>query len=148
MHWYKNMEIKIQRLDPTIALPEYKTKGSVAFDIPASATTTIPARSIARIPTGLIIATPERYMLMIAARSSTASRYGLMLANGVGIIDQDYCGPADEIQISVYNTTDHDVIIEKGVAVAQGIFVRVDRAQWQEVSEIKTSNRGGFGSTG
>ncbi len=141
------MEVEIKRLREDIVLPEFKTAGSVGFDIAAAETTKVPSLGGARIPTGLIVAVPAGYMLMIAARSSTAQKHGLLLGNGIGVIDQDYRGPEDEIKISVYNFTDREVIVEKGVAVAQGIFVRVDRAEWSEVSEMNAPTRGGFGST-
>ena len=54
------------------------------------------------IPTNLIIETPKNYMLMLASRSSTPIKLGLRVSNGIGIIDQDYCGPEDEIKLQVY----------------------------------------------
>ncbi|MDD4352068.1 MAG: dUTP diphosphatase, partial [Candidatus Gracilibacteria bacterium] len=67
---------------------------------------------------------------------------------GVGIIDLDYCGPTDEVKTLVYNFTDADVTIERGTKISQGIFVRVDIADWEEVEEVHPESRGGFGSTG
>jgi dUTP pyrophosphatase len=144
----KFMQVKITRLDKTSPLPQYHTPGSVAFDFAARETMTIAPQTIAYIPTGLIIQTPPEYMLSIVARSSLAKKRGLMLGNGLGIIDQDYCGPDDEIKINVYNFTNSDVVVEKGERIAQGIFVRVDTAQWDEVDNIANQSRGGFGSTG
>ena len=71
-----------------------------------------------------------------------------MLANGVGTIDRDYCGENDEILISVYNFTDNQVLVEKGERVAQGMFVRIDQGNWNEVDKMAENDRGGFGSTG
>lgn len=142
------MNVKIKRLDKTLPLPEYHTPGSVAFDFSASQDTLIPAKGIEKIPTGLIIETPQGYGLIIASRSSLAYKKGLILSNGIGIIDQDYCGETDEILISVYNLTDKEVKIEKGERIAQGLFMRLDTAEWQEVEKIKDQSRGGYGSTG
>ncbi len=142
------MKIKIKRLDKSLPLPEYHTPGSVAFDFTARANTTIAAHSLGYIPTGLIIQTPSGYLLSVVARSSLAKKKGLMLGNGVGIIDQDYCGPEDEIKILVYNFTDSAATIERGERIAQGIFVRIDTAQWEESDQMSDKSRGGFGSTG
>ena len=142
------MQVKIKRMDKTIPLPQYHTNGSVAFDFAARENITIESKTIAYIPTGLIIQTPPGYMLSVVARSSLAKKKGLMLGNGIGVIDQDYCGPEDEIKIMVYNFTDSPAVVERGERIAQGIFVRIDTAQWTETDEITSQSRGGFGSTG
>ncbi len=142
------MEINIKRIDTSLPLPEYQTKGAVAFDLYARTDEIIPARSIALIPTNFIIKTPEGYMLMLTARSSLAKKKGLMMGNGVGTIDQDYCGDEDELKLNLYNFTDNEVKVEKGERLAQGIFVKIDRAEWNEVESMNAESRGGFGTTG
>ena len=87
-------------------------------------------------------------MLAIAPRSSTPKKKGLMVPQGVGIIDQDYHGEKDEIMLQVYNFTDQDAVIARGERVGQAAFVRVDQAVWEEIDEAKKTSRGGFGSTG
>lgn len=87
-------------------------------------------------------------MLLLAARSSLPRKKGLMVPNGVGVIDQDYRGPDDEIHVQVYNFTDRPVQVERGERLAQGIFVRIAQVAWQEVEKIEADSRGGFGSTG
>ncbi len=142
------MEIKIKRIDTSLPLPEYKTKGAVAFDLYSRVDDTIKPKEIKLIPANLIIETPEGYMLMIAARSSLAKKKGLMMANNVGIIDQDYCGENDELRLMLYNFTDTEIIIEKGERLAQGIFVKIEKGNWNEVSKMADESRGGFGTTG
>jgi len=142
------MRIKIKRLDKALPLPEYKTTGAVAFDLAARETITIGPKELALIPTGLVVQTPPGHMLSIFARSSIAKKKGLMLANSVGVIDQDYCGPEDEIKISVYNFTDAPTTVEQWERIAQGVFVKIEKAEWEETEEIITPTRGGFGSTG
>lgn len=142
------MEIKIKRIDTSLPLPEYKTKGAVAFDLYSRVDDSIAAKEIKLIPANLIIETPEGYMLMIAARSSLARKKGLMMANNVGIIDQDYCGENDELALLLYNFTDAEVTIEKGERLAQGIFVKIEKGMWNEVDIMNTESRGGFGTTG
>ena len=105
--------------------------------------------TIALVPTGLVIEVPPGHFLGIVARSSTPLKKGLMVANGVGIIDQDYCGPADEVKIQVLNFTAAPVHVAKGDRIAQGLFIPVARADWQEEDgDLRDGSRGGFGATG
>jgi dUTP pyrophosphatase len=142
------MHAKIKRIDTDLPLPQYETKGSVGMDLLARETTTIEPKAIGLIPGNIIVETPAGYMLMIASRSSTPRKKGLMFPHSIGVIDQDYCGEADEILIQVYNFTDTAVTIERGEKIAQAIFVRVDQAELLEVTEMSDVSRGGFGSTG
>ena len=142
------MKVKIKLIDNTLPLPEYQTPGAVAFDLYSRIDLEIPAKSIAKIPTNLIVQTPPGYLLSIITRSSTATKKGLSLLQGYGIIDQDYCGPTDEILYQVYNFTDNPVTVERGERVGQAAFLRVDQAEWEEVVEMTGPNRGGFGTTG
>jgi len=85
---------------------------------------------------------------MVASRGSTPFKKGLLPPHGFGVGDQDFCGPDDEYWINVYNFTDEDVTVERGERVAQGIFVPVEIAQWEEVDSMENPTRGGHGSTG
>jgi len=142
------MRLQIKRLDPSIGLPEPATGGAAGFDLAAAADVEVPPRSIRLIGTGLVIGVPDGHFLGIFARSSTPLKRGLMVANGVGIIDSDYCGPADEIKIQVFNITDAPVNVARGDRLAQGIVLPCPRVEWQEVDEMAVPTRGGFGSTG
>jgi dUTP pyrophosphatase len=142
------MRLKIKRLDSAVGLPEPASGGAAAFDLAAAADQEIPARSIRLVGTGLIIAVPDGYFLGIFARSSTPLKKGLMVANGVGVIDADYCGPQDEIKIQVLNITDAPVQVKRGDRIAQGIVLPTPRIEWDEVADMTAKTRGGFGSTG
>lgn len=142
------MKIKIKRIDKSLPLPVYETDGSVGFDILAREDFIIEPRAIGLIPANIIVEVPVGYMLIVASRSSTPKKKGLMPPHGFGIIDHDYCGPEDEIKIQVMNFTDATVSIARGEKIAQGVFVRIDKFEWEEVGEIRDESRGGFGSTG
>jgi dUTP pyrophosphatase len=142
------MRVRIKRLDPSVALPAYHTPGSAAFDLAARNDLVVAPRQVALVPTGLIVEAPAGYFLALAVRSSVPLKKGLMLANGVGVVDSDYCGPEDEVRIAVWNFTDAPVSVHKGERLAQGLFLPVTRAEWDEVSEIRPASRGGFGSSG
>ncbi len=142
------MEIQIKRIDASLPLPKYHTSGSAGFDLYARISTVVPPRGLAKIPSNLIVATPPGYLLLLSARSSLAAKKGLCMPNGVGIVDSDYAGPADEILISVYNFSDKEATVERGERIVQGVFIKVEQAVWNEVLELGPTNRGGFGSTG
>lgn len=142
------MRLTIKRLDPTLPLPEAATACAAGFDLAAAADVEVPPRAIRLVGTGLVIEVPKGWFLGIFARSSTPLKRGLMVANGVGVIDADYCGPADEIKIQVLNITDAPVMVKRGDRLAQGIVLQAPRVEWNEVAEVKSVTRGGFGSTG
>ena len=142
------MRLKIKRLQHAVGLPEPATGGAAGFDLAAAADIEIPPHGIRLVGTGLVIGVPEGHFLGIFARSSTPLKRGLMVANGVGIIDSDYCGPADEIKIQVLNITDAPIKVARGDRLAQGIVLPCPRVEWEEVDEMRVPTRGGFGSTG
>jgi dUTP diphosphatase len=143
------LSVRIRRLDPSVSLPEYQTPGAAGFDLAANADVEIPAGHIALVPTGLVIEVPPGYFLGIFARSSTPLKRGLIVANGVGVIDQDYCGPADEVRIQVLNFTQAAVQVRKGDRIAQGLFIPAARAEWRDTEgDLRDGSRGGFGATG
>jgi len=142
-----NLNVRITRLDKTLPLPEYHTPGAVAFDFYSSVDTTIQPHSQALIPSNFIIEVPRGYFLMLAARSSLTKK-GLMLHNGIGVIDQDYHGPEDVVKMLLYNFTDTAITVGRGERIAQGLILPITRATWQEVDVLKSESRGGFGTTG
>lgn len=142
------MRVKIKRIDIELPLPVYETHGSVGFDLIAREDMRVHSGMIELIPANIIVEVPEGYMLMLASRSSTPRKKGVMQPHGIGIIDLDYCGPEDEIKIQVYNFTEEVQEIKRGDKIAQGVFVKVDRPEWEEVEEMTNATRGGFGSTG
>jgi dUTP pyrophosphatase len=141
------LNVHVKRIDTNLPLPVYTTAGSVGFDLLCREGMEIAPRALGRIPANLIVRTPPGYMLLITMRSSTAQRRGLLIPNGVGVIDQDYAGEGDELIVSVYNFRDEAASVLRGERIAQGIFVPIARVAWNEVEQVG-SGRGGFGSTG
>jgi len=140
--------VRIRRLDPSVALPSYATAGSAAFDLAASETVVLAPGEVRLVPTGLVIEVPAGMFLGVFARSSTPLKKGLMVANGVGVVDSDYCGPTDEIKIPTINITKAPVEVARGDRIAQGILLPSPQIAWEEVDELAASSRGGFGGTG
>jgi dUTP pyrophosphatase len=131
-----------------VSLPGYGTKDSAGFDLAAAHDVVVAPRQITLVRTGLVIEVPTGYFLAIFARSSTPLKRGLIVANGVGVIDPDYSGPNDEVMIQVMNVSDSDVKIGRGDRLAQGIVLPAPRVTWEEAAEIRDVTRGGFGATG
>ena len=142
------MRVRVTRLRDDVPLPRYQTSGAAGFDLAASVTMTVAPGEVALVPTGLIIEVPAGHFLGVFARSSTPLKRGLMVANGVGIVDPDYCGPEDEIKIEVLNFTSAPVTIQPGDRLAQGVILPFVRAEWDETEAIARETRGGFGATG
>lgn len=142
------MKVKIKRIDKDLPLPVYETAGSVGFDIIAREDTEILDGEFGMVPSNLIVEVPAGYMLVVASRSSTPMKKGLTPPHGFGIIDHDYCGPEDEIKVLVYNFSGGAVSVARGEKIAQGVFVKIDKFEWEEMEEMGGESRGGFGSTG
>ncbi len=140
--------IRIKRLSPDVPLPRYESEGAAAFDLAAAVAITIQPGQVGLVPTGLVIEVPAGMFLGIFARSSTPLKRGLMVANGVGIVDQDYCGPNDEVKIAVLNFTGAPVQVAVGDRIAQGVLLPTTKVTWEEVAAVRERSRGGFGSTG
>jgi dUTP pyrophosphatase len=123
-----------------------QTEGAWGYDLKASKQTIIDGYEYALIPTGIYLARrlPDGVMMGILPRSSLFMRHGLLVANSLGVIDQDYTG---EIKILVYAT--RQCTIDRGERIAQVVFFNValpDIIVSDEQQGMK--ERGGFGSTG
>jgi len=142
------MQIRISRVDKSLPLPSYQSNGAAAFDLYSREALEIAPKSIARVPSNLIVQTPADYALVIALRSSTPKRKGLIHPAGIGIVDPDYRGPEDEVQVQVYNVLDEIVYLERGERFAQAMIVQTPRLDFFETDVRVQTSRGGFGSTG
>ena len=132
---------------PDVNLPVRSTIGSAGYDFECAENTTIHPHAIVLIPTGIKCQIDDDYYLQLALRSSTPKKRGLMLANGIGIIDSDYYNNPDNeghIMFQVYNFTDTTVNILKGERIGQGMFMKYFKTDDDVASGIRT---GGFGST-
>ncbi len=141
------LPVDIKRIRPDVPFPEYKTAGAIAFDIAVSEGKTMQPGETVFFSTGLVVCTPPGYGLIIAGRSSNAKKQ-ITLASGIGVIDQDYCGPEDELKLSVRNEGSAPYTVEKGDRIAQGLFVPIVRAEFHEVESLSAPTRGGYGTTG
>ena len=97
--------------------------------------------------TGLAIALPEEYECQIRPRSGLALNHGIIVANTPATIDSDYRG---EVKVILANLGTEPFAVTRGMRIAQMVFARVERIEFQQVAELPASTRGagGFGSTG
>jgi dUTP pyrophosphatase len=168
-------ELKVYKNKENATLPSKATTGSACFDVQAAFEVGdkivtynswnkqcyVPAKIIAGkvgfqlhpnnrvlVPTGLIFDVPEGHVLKMYVRSSVALKKGLVMVNGVGVIDSDY---VDESYILLQNISDSLVVIEKGERLAQVELQKLDDVTITETTVKpvqKTDRNGGFGSTG
>lgn len=134
-------------------LPIKATIHSAGVDFIASSDITIPAfrfkGQATLVPTGVKAFMQKDEYLQIFARSSIPVNLGLIMSNGVGIVDADYYNnPKNEghIMIEFNNLTNEHITIEKGTRIAQGIFNKVLPVTHGVRLKNDTRN-GGFGST-
>jgi len=146
-----NINVKVKRMTSnSLPIPRYATASSAGVDLCADikdSLVVMPGESI-KIPTGLAIELPSQFVVaLVFARSGLASRFGMGLTNGVGVIDSDYRG---EIQVLLQNLGQQGVTINSGDRIAQMVFMPVFHALFEEVLELNETPRGegGFGSTG
>jgi len=139
--------IKIKLFDSSMPLPSFKSKGAACVDLYSSLDITVKSKSIEYIPLNVAVKIPDGYFGLLCARSST-HKIGLVVINGIGIIDSDFCGNDDQIKLAVYNFTEKNSFVKKGDRIAQLTIVKYENFTFKEVKKLKLKNRGGFGSTG
>lgn len=98
-----------------------------------------------RLGVGMIL--PDGWEALVLPRSSTPNKFGIVVANSMGVIDNSYCGDADEWKFPAIAI--RDTVIHKGDRIAQfRIMENQPRLRFQTVTALKANSRGGIGSTG
>jgi dUTP pyrophosphatase len=167
--------MKVFKQRESAAIPEFATEGSACFDLracleegmkiktynPHNKMIEIPVKAGPNglhvqlqpqfrtlIPTGLIFNIPNNHVMKCYARSGMAVKYGLGLANSVGIIDSDY---VEEVFVTIFNMNDTPITIYNGDRLAQAMLEKTITYTLEETTRRpsqKTEREGGFGSTG
>lgn len=138
--------------DKGVNLPERGTVGSAGYDFEVVEDVVIEPQSThgkgALVKTGVKALMPQDFYLALHSRSSLYNKKGLLLANGVGVIDADYANNPDNdghIMFNFINMTTEPVTLLKGEKVGQGIF----HEYFTVCDDVAEGVRdGGFGSTG
>ena len=117
------------------------------IDLRSAEDITMKAGEYKMIPLGVAMELPKGYEALVAPRSSTFRKYGILLANSVGIIDEAYKGDNDEWNFLAYATK--DTKIRKNERICQfRIIQHQPLIHLQEVESLGNADRGGIGSTG
>ena len=143
-----NRRFEVVSTYDNVQLPTRATKHSAGYDLHAVKETTIEPKQMGLVATGVKAYFGEDETLLIVARSSFPMKYGLMLPNGVGVIDSDYVDNETnegELFVLLYNFTDYPVVIPKNERIAQAIFTSYFTVD--DESTPSSSRTGGFGST-
>lgn len=117
------------------------------IDLRAAETVTMKAEEYKEIPLGVAMELPKGYEAWVVPRSSTFKKYGILLVDGVGIIDESYKGDNDEWNFLAYAA--RDTTIHKNERICQfRIVEHQPLIHLEEVETLGNADRGGIGSTG
>ena len=143
-----SIPVKIINQSPH-SLPAYATPGSAGMDLKANIPVTVCLQPMERqlIPTGIFIELPAGYEAQIRPRSGLALKQGITCLNSPGTVDADYRG---ELKVILINLSGKEQQIHPGDRIAQMVVSRVEKVEWQPVTELNQTvrNEGGFGHTG
>lgn len=136
-------------LDDLATLPAYAHEHDAGFDLSAAIAYPIVIYPGERklIPTGCSMSIEPGFHVQIHSRSGLTLSHGIVVAQGVGIIDAPYRGI---IKVILLNVSDKPYTIEPFTRIAQGILLPVAKANFHQVTSLVSTDRGegGFGSTG
>ena len=138
---YQMNEIKFE-------LPKRSTKNSGGYDFVVPEDTICKSHEITMVKSGVKAYFPDDEVLLLFNRSSNPKKKGLIILNGVGVVDSDYVDNSDnegEIAGLFYNMLDEDVVLKAGEKMMQGIFVKFEIT---DDDNAERKRKGGWGSTG
>lgn len=139
----------IEKYKDKAIMPKRATKNSAGYDLSSIEDVLINPGEIKLIPTGLKVKIPHDEALFVFPRSSLAFKKGVMMSNGVGVVDADYYGNEENeghLMVPLYNFTNKPTKILAGERIAQGIFMNYKVTSDDPMDQDKRS--GGFGSSG
>ena len=143
------VKLYVEKLHDDAVLPEKGSTHAAAYDVRAYLNTTQALKPTWRvlIPTGLKVSAPLGYQVDVRSRSGMPYKTGLIVGNGVGLVDPDYRG---ELFILLINTSDETATIDHGDKIAQIQVLptlELDIVEG-ELPAVSSDRDGGFGSTG
>jgi dUTP pyrophosphatase len=144
------LKFLVKRLDSAASLPVKATTESACFDL--QIVSVVAEENGYTVHTGLAVALPPGYGMLIFPRSGLSTKLGLTLRNGTGVIDSDYRG---EILVKLnsgfleYAAAIRQALVP-GARIAQAMIIHTPKILIQEVDKLPDTARGagGFGSTG
>lgn len=140
------IKLGVESVRSGFTLPKKSTSGAAAFDayLPETYPPINPGE-IRIVPLGFKVSMPEGYKLEVCARSGLASK-GIIVANGVGIVDSDF---SHEVGVILWNASGMIQPLNKGDRICQLALEKVIDFTWEETNVAEIIERGkGFGSSG
>jgi dUTP pyrophosphatase len=139
------MQIKVKKINKDAKLPTHGHPGDAGMDFYALENVVFPPYKQERVHTGVAVEIPEGHVGLIWDKSSVSFNLGLKIMGGV--IDAGYRG---EIIMCLWNSSDKEVVLEKGHKIAQMIIQKFEHCDILEVEELSETIRGEGreGSTG
>lgn len=130
-----------------LPLPSYATDGAAGMDVVAAEDVTLVPGARHAVATGFAMAIPPGFEVQVRPRSGLALKHGITCLNTPGTIDEDYRG---EVKVILANLGDEPFAVKRGERIAQLVPAPVQKAEFVEVEELSSTDRGagGFGSTG
>lgn len=117
------------------------------IDLRAAEEVKLDANQFRLISLGVSIKLPEGYEAHIVPRSSTFKNFGIIQTNHCGIVDNSYSGDNDIWRFPAYSL--RPTVIHKNDRICQFRIVKCQpEIQFEEVDELDSVDRGGFGTTG
>ena len=141
------MKITFQKLDTELPTPKHAHPGDGGVDLYARAASSLGPGEWAMVPTGVAVAIPDGFAGLVVPRSGLASRHGIGIVNGPGLVDSGYRG---EINVLLINHGPEPFRVRRAERIAQLVVVPIATQEWTEVDDLPSTTRGGggFGSTG
>lgn len=141
------MIIRFKKLNNEAPTPTYSKEGDAAVDLTATSMFTDSSGNLC-YGTGIAVEIPKGYVGLVYPRSSL-SKYNLILANHVGVIDSNYRGEII-LRFKLESSNFNKNVFNVGNRIAQLIIQPIPEMSFVEVSELTPTNRGsaGFGSSG
>ena len=135
------------RISDGVELPRYAHDGDAGLDLRIRRDVTLEPGQRCNVGTGIAVEIPKGCVGLVFPRSGLATKYGITLSNGVGVIDSGYRG---EIGASLINASDETVTLDGGTRVCQLVVMPYVPCELVPVDELSETERGacGFGSTG
>ena len=143
----ENLRIKINKIKENAILPHYAHDGDAGVDLYSTEDYVLRPGQRILVSTGIKMAIPKGYEGQLRPKSGLALNHGISVCNSPGTIDSGYRG---EIGVIAINHSKEEFKIEKGTKIAQMVFNKIEKAEFEEVKDFDTTKRGqnGFGSTG
>lgn len=148
---YTDEEIK--KAYDEIILPKRATKGSAGYDFYSPFDFMVYPSTSTLVPTGVRCKIDDGWVLCIYPRSGHGFKYGVRLANSVGIIDSDYYFATNEGHIMVKLMSPPEIpfmnkstmVVKQGERFCQGVFTPFGITKDDHIEAVRY---GGMGSTG